>query len=457
MLTYPGLVKFNSRGEVIPTQTISCAEPSPDVFSVYAASGEAAFSKGDVGGSGSFATVETGASLLERTTALQALRDNYFRLCEGFAIGAIDEIDFMIGQRHNQTALIGLIAIEEMKAASRPPAVVIGGSATASSASGVMMLSKQMTDEMVAQAELEESLKGNKDKIKTKESEIEKTKPVAEQTLPANPTPEQTAAVNEAKAKLKSLESELTALQTEGRDLSAKIEAKKKVVAALAAAIEKGGVTGAAASSIVQEIVQAERPQCDSACATQKEAIAKQMTKVVQLIDDNDFGPTICLSYLRKQTPVGIPTSALMDEYEIPSETNSVTTSSALTSANTRRTQAERQESTTTEITTRNYKERSIMAEVCEDVMEEYVAGLRERRTMARILVQALAESGETISAENIGAISQILDGGDVQIFQGPVMRMDGPAVEGADDGAVVDLDMMLEGKARLSAPQPDG
>ncbi|WP_375205884.1 hypothetical protein [Hyphococcus sp.] len=458
VLTYPGLVKTNSRGEVIRTQTISCAEPSPDVFSVYAASGDASLSKGDIGGSGSFATAETGASLLERTTALQALRDNYFRLCEGFAIGAIDEIDFMIGQRHNQTALIGLIAIEEMKAAARAPAVVIGGSASAASASGIREVASVIQKAIEENQTMAEQTAAATERIAEIDEALPEIVAAANKELGENPTDEETRKKKEAENQEEALTEERAKLEKENKKREAKTQTNDKVITALTKALETGGATGSAARSIIQQVSDS-GPQCDSGCATQKAAIAKQMTEVVELIDDNDFGPTICLSYLRKQTPANIPTMAIMDEgADIPANSKKTTNHLESSTAGSWLSYAQKQVKMTDELTTQNYTTQSVMAVVCRDVMKEYVAGLKERRAVARILTQALVNSGDGVSPESIAAISQILDGGsgNVQIFQAPIIRTNGAAGNAEDGGVAVDLDMLLEGKAKLSVAEPE-
>ncbi len=353
VLTYPGLVKYNSHGEVIRTQTISCAEPSPDVFSVFAASGEASVSKGGASGAGSFATTETGASLIERTTALQALRDAYFRLCEAYGNGMIDEIDFMVGQRHNQTALMGLLAIEEMNALAKRPAVVIGGSASATSASGIQEIAKAINAALEENAEYQEKT----DAKKQREKEINDALPEArnavdaESNAPANESDEakkeRMARLAAAEKRVKSLEDEQNEIATDIKALQGKIATNEKLSQALVELVKSGGATGATARSIMQEVRQ---EHCKENCNTQQQEIAKQMVEVVKQVDDNDFGPTICLSYLRKASPANLP------RYAVDGGST------------------------------------AYASQICKDLLDEYVAQRKARRQSQAAITNALAE-----------------------------------------------------------------
>jgi len=428
VLTYPGLLEYNNMGEVVPRQTVSCAEPSPDVFSVYAASGEAAVNlPNGAAGSGSFSSTETGASLLDRTTSLQALRDNYFRLCEGYANGAIDEIDFMIGQRHNQTALIGLIAIEEMKMAARAPAVVIGGSASATSASGIRETSEIIRKTIEDNQRLaEETAVANARVSDLTTKEIPQAKEEADQALPPNPTDADKQKKQAAEAKHTRLTTEKGDLEKANKAREAKTETNDKVIAALTKSMENGGATGATARSIVQEITKNNGSNCNS-CGTQQATIAQQMANVVKMIDDNDFGPTICLTYLRKATPGNVP--LVKSEQKPTGKGKGVVV-----------------------------VKQSAMTQVCRQVMDEYVAGLKNRRETARILAEALAKNPSAVTPQSIAAVSAYESGGGAQIFGLTGANSVGTGAEEAapaEGAQPFGLNFQLEGKAKFSADKP--
>lgn len=92
-----------------------CAEPSPDALTVISASGGLSLpgpSGNSNNASGSLS--EAGASIGLRTQSIQLLRDAMYRLCEGYAGGAITEAEFAAMQRRYQSTMMGLIAIEQL-------------------------------------------------------------------------------------------------------------------------------------------------------------------------------------------------------------------------------------------------------------------------------------------------------------------------------------------------------
>lgn len=96
-------------------QTVICAEPSPDALTVISASGGLTLNDG-TGRSGNLAAAlsENGASIGLRTQSIQLLRDAMYRLCEGYAAGAVTTQEFAAMQRRYQSTMLGLIAIEQL-------------------------------------------------------------------------------------------------------------------------------------------------------------------------------------------------------------------------------------------------------------------------------------------------------------------------------------------------------
>lgn len=108
---------------------IVCAEPSPDVMSAFAASGSgnANFSlpgapsgSGGTGAAGattggggfSAASNEAVASLAMRTQTIQLLRDGYYRLCEAYMNGAIDQHQYNVVLVNINRVMITLLGID---------------------------------------------------------------------------------------------------------------------------------------------------------------------------------------------------------------------------------------------------------------------------------------------------------------------------------------------------------
>lgn len=97
-------------------ETVICAEPSPDALTVIGVSAglsinsESAKTVGNAGG----ALSENGAFVGLRTHSIQLLRDAMYRLCEGYAAGAVTAATFQSMQRRYQSTMMGLIAIEQL-------------------------------------------------------------------------------------------------------------------------------------------------------------------------------------------------------------------------------------------------------------------------------------------------------------------------------------------------------
>jgi hypothetical protein len=97
------------------TSVVVCAEPSPDALTVLGASGGLSINSGTgKAGNASAAFAESGASIGLRTQSIQLLRDAMYRLCEGYAAGAVSDSDFAAMQRRYQSTMMGLIAIEQL-------------------------------------------------------------------------------------------------------------------------------------------------------------------------------------------------------------------------------------------------------------------------------------------------------------------------------------------------------
>lgn len=107
--------ELDKSGQRLRTNVVVCAEPSPDALTVLGASGGLSIN----GASGKFGNAsaslaESGASIGLRTQSIQLLRDAMYRLCEGYAGGAVSDSDFAAMQRRYQSTMMGLIAIEQL-------------------------------------------------------------------------------------------------------------------------------------------------------------------------------------------------------------------------------------------------------------------------------------------------------------------------------------------------------
>ena len=111
-----------------------CAEAAPDVFSAYAAS---ASGKGGTDGKSvsaqfGFSSSETAATI-ERTQAINMLRESMYRTCERYLSGATSKTIFITQAARDQRSMIAFLAIEQLTRAVRPSSTIISGPATSTS------------------------------------------------------------------------------------------------------------------------------------------------------------------------------------------------------------------------------------------------------------------------------------------------------------------------------------
>jgi hypothetical protein len=128
------------QGEKIGSDGISrpviCTEPSPDAISAQAVSLAASASVplgGKQTGSGQVAGgfSETVASIAMRTQTIQLLRDGYFRLCEAYMNGALDQRDYKGTLYFIDEFMATVLAIEAIGGTVQTPPVAISANASA--------------------------------------------------------------------------------------------------------------------------------------------------------------------------------------------------------------------------------------------------------------------------------------------------------------------------------------
>jgi hypothetical protein len=158
------LVLVTRQGGRYGNKRVVCAEPSPDVYSVTAASvaGSGAFSAPTlVGGSAAetkaglavaAARNEAGASIAMRTQTIQLLRDGLYRACEAYMNGAIDEVQYNVILLNIDRLMITLLGIDAIGGTPKVPATAISANLPPASA--------KTPGEGGAEAELKEAKEG---------------------------------------------------------------------------------------------------------------------------------------------------------------------------------------------------------------------------------------------------------------------------------------------------------
>ncbi|MBT6205276.1 MAG: hypothetical protein P8Q36_16505 [Alphaproteobacteria bacterium] len=101
------------------TVTSFCAEPSPDALAAVSANFAASLN-GSIAGEGSgsaafgIALAEAVGELGKRNATIAMLRDGFYRLCEGWANGYVDEFTYQQHANKLTNAMVVLLAVEEL-------------------------------------------------------------------------------------------------------------------------------------------------------------------------------------------------------------------------------------------------------------------------------------------------------------------------------------------------------
>ena len=135
----PGDEKSKSEAKsTITTQVRFCAEPSPDVFSVYAGSLAAnldlkkSASPADLAlGFGLGITTSEQGSTIARTQTINLLKELMYRTCERYASGGIGKLELAVQSVRDQRVIIAALAIEQLTGTVMPKPTIIGAAGTA--------------------------------------------------------------------------------------------------------------------------------------------------------------------------------------------------------------------------------------------------------------------------------------------------------------------------------------
>jgi len=152
---------------------VICAEPSPDALSALAASQglSVATPQGTTVGQ-SLSIAEAAGAIGLRTQSIQLMRDHMYRICEGYSSGAISPLAFQLLHRRFQTTMVGILAIEQLTGAVRPPAIILGGSASIGDAQAITGLTASRESMAKSITEAETSLKTAQAAEKTAKDEL---------------------------------------------------------------------------------------------------------------------------------------------------------------------------------------------------------------------------------------------------------------------------------------------
>lgn len=154
---------------------VYCVEPSPDALTVLAtafATNVSIPEKVALAVSGS--STETGGSIGLRTQSIQLLRDQGYRVCEAYANGALNDVDYATLMRRNQVFTTAVLAIEQLTGPVLGPAVALGASANAADGEALLQLQQQVEAERAKLKQRETELSELQTKIAAKDTEHQK-------------------------------------------------------------------------------------------------------------------------------------------------------------------------------------------------------------------------------------------------------------------------------------------
>lgn len=116
--------KLDENGDATNYRVV-CAEPSPDVFSAFAASLSGSLESDSIEAALEGAFSENAATIGLRTQVIQLLRDGMYRICEGVLSNQISEDEFYSLHQRYQRIMVTLVAIEQLTGAVTPPPITI--------------------------------------------------------------------------------------------------------------------------------------------------------------------------------------------------------------------------------------------------------------------------------------------------------------------------------------------
>ncbi|MCE4554293.1 hypothetical protein [Pelomonas cellulosilytica] len=277
-------------------RNVVCAEPSPDALSALAANLGVDMTVAAKSLGLAYGTQEGAASIGLRTQTIQTLRDAMYRLCEGYAGGALDDVGFVRLQRRYQAVMLGLLAIEQLTGATVANQATIGGNGSARLGNSFGQVSALITDtrqkQLVAQATATQksaAVDAKKKEVAAAEAALKKATEEA--------AGQETQGLKDAKGAQAARSGELTAAQAE--------LAKAQQEAALATAdldsleqLRKEMDRASAVTSASAQLVGATHaaPGPDGTEASRR--VAEAVERIVTTIVEHDYSKEACTDWM---------------------------------------------------------------------------------------------------------------------------------------------------------------
>lgn len=261
----------------------TCAEPSPDALQATAAAlgGSGSLSKEDITAAVNLAlsSTESAASIGLRTQSIQLLRDAYYRICEGYLSGGLDQVSYDVLQRRFQNHMIALLAVEQLTGVVKAEQVALTSQSVADAGAQLGVLTAELRKQ---RGELNDLQK----RKQALDEEIAKLKADIEQQTDAEEKKKQ-------EASLKDKESDQKTLETLVAD-------QEKVVASMQSAVDKASLKTITAQSSTSATpvgggTGAERTQALSS------NVAKAVTDITLAAINSDYTGQVCTEAFRQR------------------------------------------------------------------------------------------------------------------------------------------------------------
>ncbi len=279
-----------------PPRNVVCAEPSPDALSALAANLGVDLTVAAKSLGVAYGTQEGAASIGLRTQTIQTLRDAMYRLCEGYAGGALDDVGFVRLQRRYQAVMLGLLAIEQLTGATVANQATIGGNGAARLGNSFGQVSALITDTRQKQIVAQDTAKAKAAAVEATKGEVAK----AEDDLKKATT----AAAGQETAELKAAKEAHAAKNGELATAEAELT-KAKQAAALATGdlesleqLRKEMDRASAVTSASAQLVGATHAAQGPADGEGHKRVAEAVENIVTTIVSHDYSTEGCMDWM---------------------------------------------------------------------------------------------------------------------------------------------------------------
>jgi len=279
-----------------PSHDVVCAEPSPDALSALAANLGVDLTVAAKSLGLAYGTQEGAASIGLRTQTIQTLRDAMYRLCEGYAGGALDDVGFVRLQRRYQAVMLGLLAIEQLTGATVANQATIGGNGAAKLGNSFGQVSALITDARQKQIVAQATATQKADAVEAKKKDVA----VAEAALKKatdEAAGQDTPALRVAKEAQSARGGELAAAEAE------LAKAKQDVAGATGdlnslEQLRKEMDRASAVTSASAQLVGATHAAQSATDAEATKRVAQAVENIVTTIVDHDYSREVCMDWM---------------------------------------------------------------------------------------------------------------------------------------------------------------